>query len=157
MLTLFQFPCHIHITDNGASDQLGEHGNIGAKVNGIALCRHITTIDIDGITQALEGIETDTDRQCQSQQRYAQAGDGVKRIQEEVSILENAQQRYTAHYTDQQPKLLHFLGLCLADSQTAAIEQSDGKHHQNQVFGFTPSIKHQAGQEKHRIFHAPGH
>ena len=47
--TAFQFPGHVHIADNGASNQLGKQGHIGAEGDGVFLGLGITSVDVDGI------------------------------------------------------------------------------------------------------------
>ena len=130
MGTFVQLPGHIDITNNGAGDQLGKQRHISAEADGVLLGRNMAPVYIDGIAEALEGIEADAHRQRQPQQGHTKSGDSVERINEEVRILKQAQQGDADHHRNHQPELFHSLALSASDSQTAAVEQTDGKDHQ---------------------------
>ena len=91
-LTVVQFPCHIHITDDRAGNQLREQGNVSAEADGIFLGCGIAAVNIDGIAQTLEGVEADANGQRQFQERQLRSQHSVDRADEEVCIFENTQQ-----------------------------------------------------------------
>ena len=150
--TVFQLPGHIHIPDNGTGDQLGEQGHIGAEADGVFLHLGIAPIHIDGIAEALEGIEADTHRQRQPQQRDAQTRDGVEALHEEVRVFENAQKGQADHHGHNQPEFLPGSGFTPADGKAAEIKQQYGANHQKQIFGLSPAIENQAEYQQHRVF-----
>ena len=66
---------HRFVLHDGPCDELREQRDIGAKGDGILLCRHGASVYINDIAERLEGVKADTDGQRQLQQRNFAAGD----------------------------------------------------------------------------------
>ena len=152
-----QFPGNVHIPDNGTGDELGEQSHIGAEADGVLLRHRVAPVHVDGVGQALEGIEADADGQGQLQQGDTQAGDGVEAVHEEVGILENAKERHGNDDGHGEPDFFPHLFCRLADGKTAAVKQADGEDHQEHVLGLAPAVEHKAGQQQDRVFQHLGH
>ena len=152
----FQLLCHIHIAHNGPGDELGKQRHIGAEADGVLLGRHRAPVHIDGVAQRLEGVEADTHRQCQMQQRQTQTGDGIDAGKEKVRILEKPQQPHTHHHGNQQPEFLPSPALRPSDGKAAEVEQGNGEHHQPQQPRLSPAVEKQAGKQQHGVFPPPG-
>ena len=61
MGTVLQLTGHVGIANDGAGDQLREHGHISTKVHDILLGLHAATVHINGVAEDLEGIKADAD------------------------------------------------------------------------------------------------
>ena len=153
----FQFPGHIDIPDDGTGNQLRKQCHIGTEGNGIFLNRHISPVHVNGVAEALEGVEADTHRQSKLQQRQSQTGYRIHGIDKKVRVFEQSQQRHTDHNGYHQPEFLRFLFLCASDQQAAAIKQQNRKHHQTQQLRFPPAVENQAGNQQHRVFQETGY
>ena len=143
-LPVIQLRGDVRIPDDGAGDELGEHGNVGTEGNQAPLGRHRTPVHIHAIAHALEEVKADADRQ----------GQGNEAAGEKSGILKDHQQTHAGSHRQGQPE---FLPLAVPDSQTVAIEGQNGSHHQNQIFWFPPAVKNQAGDQEQTVPPALGH
>ena len=155
-VSVLQFSCHIHIADDGTGNQLGKQGYIGSKGDGIFLSRNGTPVDVDGVAEALEGIEADAHRQGQPQKGNSQAGNSIDTANKEVRVFEKAQQSQTDDHRHRQPEFLSPPLPCPLNGKTAEKEKDNGKNHQKKQFRFAPAVKNQAGDEQNGIFQLPG-
>lgn len=68
---------NIPVADNGACDQLGEHGHISAEVYDIILYRSLSAVYINGVGHGLKGVKGDSDGKGQTGERDCAAGEAV--------------------------------------------------------------------------------
>ncbi len=68
---------HILVFDDGARDQLREHGDIGAEGDDVLLHVRVSPVDVDKVTHRLEGVERYADGQGQIWLADGRAEDGV--------------------------------------------------------------------------------
>ena len=86
--------------DDGAGDQLREHGDVAGKVDEVADGSRIAAIDVDRIAHRLERVEADPERKGDPQRRLEPemaesepADEGVVAVEAEVEVLEESEQR----------------------------------------------------------------
>ena len=150
-----QLPGNVRVADNRPRNQLGKQRHIRAEIDRISLGRGVSPVYIHHIADALEGVEADADGQRQMQQRQAQTGDGGDIGDEKVGVFEHAQQRHAGHHGQNQPESPRSTLLRPSHSQSAAIENPDGEHHQQHIFRFAPAIEKQTRQQQNGIFRLP--
>ena len=109
MLPAFKLPCNIGVADDRTCNQLGKQRHISAKSNYAFLSRGIAPIHIDGVTQTLKCVKTDTDGQRQLQQRQRKAGGGIKAFHKKVRILKKRQKAQTDGHGNRKPQPLFLL------------------------------------------------
>ena len=145
---------HIGIADDGAGNELGEQGNIGAEGDEIFLRRHRAPVHVHGVAQALEGVEADAHGQGQLQKRQAQAGDGIDAGDEKVRVFEKSQQSHAHGNGQGQPRL--FMVLAAPDGKAAQVEYHDSENHQEQQLRLPPTVERKACKKQHGVFPPPG-
>ena len=81
------------VADDGARDELGKQGHVGAEGNGIFLHRRVLAVDVDGVAHGLEGVKADADGQGQAQRRQGEPRQGVDVPGDKIPVLEEDQDR----------------------------------------------------------------
>ena len=151
MGTALQLPCHVNVAHNRTGNQLRKQRNVSTKSNRVLLCGHIVAVHINGIAQALEGVEADADGQCQLQQLHIQTGQFVEVVNKEVCVFEHTQRREAQRNRYDQPDSFPALGGRLSNSQTAQPEHQNRANHQKYIHRLSPTVKQQAKQQKYQI------
>ena len=88
MLSFIELKRDIGITHDRARDELREKRDIGRKIDGISLRLNVTSVNVDGIAEDLEGIEADTDRESDIEERNGKSRNSVKVRDEKVCVFE---------------------------------------------------------------------
>ena len=91
----------------------------------------LSPIDLDHITQTLEGVERQPDRQNDAQYRervleVEKMGDGDKIIRKKVVIFKDKKHQTSGQDTDRQEKFFYFLTLRIFDEHPGEIIDQDG-------------------------------
>ena len=145
---------HIFVAHDGAGDELREQRHECAEADIVPLHVRIPAVDVDGIAHRLESVERDAYRQRQPQRRDVDEGQGAERGDDEVIVLEKAQQAEVDDDIDNEHDLcaLHVAGrFVFADEQAIHIVHGDGEHHQQDIDGLSPAVKDQVCHEEHRV------
>ena len=82
---------HGFVADDGARDELGKEGDIGAEGDHVFLHRGVPAVDVDGIAHGLEGVKADADGQGQSQHRDGKPCQGIYIDSDEIPVLKEDQ------------------------------------------------------------------
>ena len=147
-----QVRCHRFVLDDGAGDQLGEHGDEGAEVHHVALDRCVLPVHVDGIAHGLEGIERDADGQRDAQLGQINARDQGQIGCDEVPVLEKAQQSQVEdHRLGHEPPGLFVVAAELLHQQTVGVVDDDGEEHDDNVHRFSPAVEEQAHHQQHEV------
>ena len=114
---------------NGAGHQLREKRDEGEESDDVPGRLYLAPINVDGITQGLEGVERDSDRQNHFQQQSIR-GD-VEQLRElgdeEVVIFEQGKDTKIQDDIERRPKLGFLSCSCLPDEQSAAPRTERGE------------------------------
>ena len=99
--------------EDGSSNQVGEHRHEAGKVDEVPHRLRIATIDVDDVAERLEGVEADTERQDDPEERIPLQVRGSNRnkravvaVQEEVEVLEEPQHQEVRHDRHHERRLL---------------------------------------------------
>lgn len=82
---------NVLVADNGAGNELGEHGHIGSEAYDIVLDRSSPPVYIDGVGHGLERIKGDPNGKGQAQERDPASGEAVDGTDEKVRIFKDHQ------------------------------------------------------------------
>ena len=151
-VTLRQRSLHIAVAHNRSGNQLGEHGNIGRQPEKGALRRHRAAVYIHSITQGLKGVKTDANGQRNRQQSQFRFQRRIHSREKKVGIFEIAQHRQLPSHRQNQKSLRRAPASEPADQKAADIGKGNREEHQKNIARLTPPVKHQAGQQQHKIF-----
>ena len=61
---MVDFIGHSRVADDRSGDTLVEEARVQKKLEVIPLRLHLSAVNVDNVTEKLEGVEGDTDRQC---------------------------------------------------------------------------------------------
>ena len=82
---------NVLVADNGAGNELGEHGHIGSEAYDIVLDRSLAPVYVDGVGHGLERIKGDPNGKGQAQERDPASGEAVDGTDEKVRIFKDHQ------------------------------------------------------------------
>ena len=83
--------------DDGTCDQLWEKRNVQQQLQKAPAVFLRLPVDVDGIAEPLKGVEGNADRQDQSHRLQRQAEEGVGVADQEIGVLENAEDAEIQH------------------------------------------------------------
>ena len=166
---------HVAEPDDGAGDELREHGDEAGEVDEVADRARIAAIDIDRVAHGLEGVEADAERQRDAQGgvpvprgQSERSHQGVVVVDAEVEVLEEPQQRQVADHRHRQGELLaarsrspcRQQGNLVAaegagDPQAHHVIHQGGAEHQENKPGIRPAVEEVAEERQSEVPHLP--
>lgn len=107
----------------------------------------LTPIHIHGVADDLEGIEADSDWQCNLKERCLFAQKCIEISNKKVCVLEINQERQADRNGDDHPYAAGRLPTVFLNQQTEKISKTDGYRHKYHIFRFAPGIEKKAGNK----------
>ena len=89
---------HGFVADDGARDELGKEGDIGAEGDHVFLHRGVPAVDVDRIAHGLEGVKADADGQHQPRPCKAGAKKGVDVFVQKAGVFKEHQEGEIQHH-----------------------------------------------------------
>ncbi len=135
---------HVVVDDDGPGDELGEEGDVEQQPPGIPGPLLRMAVDVNDVAQALEGIKGDADGQHDPRQGQPGSGEAVDRADEEIRVLEDAQQQEVGRHS--QPRRQAAVGLPGLEPQAEEVVEKDAQEQQGQIGELPEGEEDQAGQ-----------
>ena len=127
---MIQFLRHRLVFHDRACDQLGKHGNEGAKADDIPLHRCIPPVNIDGIAHGLERKERNANWKRDPQLRHCDAGNQGQIRRQEIPIFEKAKkQQIERHGLPHKITGQFVIAAILLHQHSMGIVNQDGQNH----------------------------
>lgn len=149
----------VGIPDDGTRDELREHCDVHAKVQWVFLCIYLTAIDIDHISDGLQGEERDADGQCKIELGYELLADSAVDVMcEEALILVEAKDGNVESKVKDEQELFAGYFFASRNCVTESPVEGDGEDHEPNVDRLAPCIEQQRECQEHNVLsRASGH
>ena len=152
---------HVPIADDGARDELGEQGHVGAKGDVASLGVSGASVQVDGVGHDLEGVEADADGEGQpfdGLQHSRQRGDHRQVLNDEIGVLEEHQHAQIETDRQDQPKFRLLGGdfPIFSNGEAREIRHRHREKHDHDVGGLAKAVEDQAQKEQHKIPYLQG-
>ena len=147
---------------DGTCHELGEETDIGEELDDIVCGTYLTAIDIDGIAECLERVETDAYGQDEVERHPVElvahgAEERRKVIHKEVVILKHGEDEQVEHDIRGADQLLHLaLPLVMLEQQTTDIAEERREGDEAEKTPVPPAVEHVAGHDQKQILQATG-
>ena len=150
-----QLSLDVPVLDDGARDELREQRDVQCEGQEDLLDADLAGVQVDDVREDLERVERDADRQRQFERRDVRAEDAVHVVDEEVRVLEEAEDPEVEDDRENElggRRLVPSAVPGVVDDPAGREVEQDAEEHQQDIDRLAPCVEHEAGAEQYAVF-----
>ena len=150
---------NVDVFDNGAGNELREHGDVQQQVKEVALDIGPPAVHIHNVRNGLERVEADADGQRQVQELQVRVENGVNVEREEIQIFKDKQEGQSHRDRGGHSRFCLPGAPVPVQDQSAHVFYKSTDDHQYDPLRFTPGVEKQGCQKQDQVpdFHVLYH
>ena len=153
MHTLVHLIGYCLVANDRTRDKLREQRHIRAEGDDVVLHLCIATVHVYGVAHGLEGVKGNSYRQRQSEKRYRRTEYTVHCPDDEIGVLEKAEQSEVYKDRHEQSDLCLFRTAVLVHRFSATVIKHGREDHKPDIYRLSPCVKDKTEYEKDSVFH----